>query len=280
MGRWSYSLPGGWWMLLTPETVVVADDLLIRLHLKVGDGLKIGTKVFRIASVVVNEPDRLSGSFASGPRVLMTHEGLQQAGLLAPGSRAGQRYLFKVPAPRGGAGISESKVAGLKARLESLLPEAQVTDYRETNPALTQGLDRATSLLSLMSLVALVLGAVGVCHGHESAFSPAAGYDRDHEVAGGEFRADRQDLFVTDVVAWAAGRVAGRGAWGGGATDAAGAAVEADQRGDDAASAMERGGDGTGGRGADDAAVYAAAAVGCARSATDPDFAAGGRGGR
>jgi putative ABC transport system permease protein len=43
-----------------------------------------------------------------------------------------------------------------------MLPDAQVTDYRETNPALTQGLDQATSLLSLMSLVALVLGAVGV----------------------------------------------------------------------------------------------------------------------
>ncbi|HEX3966554.1 MAG TPA: FtsX-like permease family protein, partial [Edaphobacter sp.] len=46
--------------------------------------------------------------------------------------------------------------------LEKLLPEAQIIDYRETNPALTQGLDRATSLLSLMSLVALVLGAIGV----------------------------------------------------------------------------------------------------------------------
>ena len=52
--------------------------------------------------------------------------------------------------------------ADLKARLMKLLPEAQVTDYRETNPALTAGLDQATSLLSLMSLVALVLGAVGV----------------------------------------------------------------------------------------------------------------------
>ncbi|HEV2618457.1 MAG TPA: FtsX-like permease family protein, partial [Acidobacteriaceae bacterium] len=53
-------------------------------------------------------------------------------------------------------------VAALKTKLVALLPEAQVTDYRETNPALTEGLDRATSLLSLMSLVALVLGAVGV----------------------------------------------------------------------------------------------------------------------
>src|SRR5580698_2868803 len=147
---------------LTDKTVVVADDLLVRLNLKVGDDLKIGTQLFRIASVVVNEPDRLSGNFAAGPRVLISREGLNASGLLAPGSHAGQRYLFRVPQPSNGAAISDKAVADLKARLEKLLPEAQIIDYRETNPALTQGLDRATSLLSLMSLVALVLGAVGV----------------------------------------------------------------------------------------------------------------------
>ena len=148
--------------VLAGSTVVVADDLLVRLKLKTGDELKLGNKLFRIASVVTNEPDRLSGSFAAGPRVLISREGLESSGLLAPGSHAGQRYLFKVPAPAGGVGISDSAVADLKAQLERLLPQAQVIDYRETNPALTQGLDRATSLLSLMSLVALVLGAVGV----------------------------------------------------------------------------------------------------------------------
>jgi putative ABC transport system permease protein len=147
---------------LAPDTVAVADDLLVRLHLKVGDQLKIGNQLFRIASVVVNEPDRLSGNFAAGPRVLISREGLESSGLLAPGSHAGQRFLFKVPKPANGAPISDKVVADLKARLEKLLPESQVIDYRETNPALTQGLDRATSLLSLMSLVALVLGAVGV----------------------------------------------------------------------------------------------------------------------
>ncbi len=148
--------------VLTHDTVVVADDLLLRLKLHVGDQLKIGDKLFRIASVVVNEPDRLSGSFAAGPRVLMSRQGLTESGLLAPGSRATQRYLFKVPAPTNGNPISDKAVADLKARLIKLLPEAQITDYRETNPALTAGLDQATSLLSLMSLVALVLGAVGV----------------------------------------------------------------------------------------------------------------------
>ena len=148
--------------VLTDDDVIVADDLLVRLHLNIGDQLKIGTKLFRIASVVTNEPDRLSGSFAAGPRVLISRVGLDSTGLLAPGSRAGQRYLFKVPKPANGAPISDKAVADLKVRLEKLLPESQVIDYRETNPALTQGLDRATSLLSLMSLVALVLGAVGV----------------------------------------------------------------------------------------------------------------------
>jgi putative ABC transport system permease protein len=148
--------------MLMPDSVAVADDLLVRLNLKVGDQLKVGTQLFRIASVVVNEPDRLSSSFAAGPRVLISREGLEASGLLAPGSHAGQRYLFKVPKPKNGAPISDKAVADLKTRLEKLLPEAQTIDYRETNPALTQGLDRATSLLSLMSLVALVLGAIGV----------------------------------------------------------------------------------------------------------------------
>jgi putative ABC transport system permease protein len=94
--------------VLTPETVAVADDLLVRLNLKVGDQLKIGTQLFRIASVVVNEPDRLSGSFAAGPRVMISREGLVASGLLAPGSHAGQRYLFKVPKPGGASDLGSS----------------------------------------------------------------------------------------------------------------------------------------------------------------------------
>ena len=147
---------------LDANTVSVADDLLVRLKMQVGDPLKIGNKIFRIGSVVENEPDRLSGNFAAGPRVLISREGLDESGLIAPGSHAGQRYLFKVPPPQNGRPISDEAVADLKTRLIKLLPESQVTDYRETNPALTAGLDQATSLLSLMSLVALVLGAVGV----------------------------------------------------------------------------------------------------------------------
>src|SRR6201985_1602827 len=100
---------------LTPETVAGADGLLVRLNLKVGDQLKVGTQLFRIASVVVNEPDRLSSNFAVGPRVLISREGLEASGLLAPGGHAGQRYLFEVAKPKGGVPISDKAVADLKA---------------------------------------------------------------------------------------------------------------------------------------------------------------------
>jgi putative ABC transport system permease protein len=136
--------------------VAVGEDLLIRLRLKVGDRIKLGQATLRIAATVVSEPDRLSGAFAAGPRVLLSREELEKTELVAPGSRAGQRFLFRLPVR------DDAVVAKLKTRVEGILPEANVTDYRETNPAVTTALDRSTSLLSLVSLVALVLGAVGV----------------------------------------------------------------------------------------------------------------------
>jgi putative ABC transport system permease protein len=147
---------------LTDSTVAVGDDLLMRLHLHVGDSIKLGTQRFRIAAAVEDEPDRLSGSFAAGPRVLVSQKALAMTGLVAPGSRVTRRYLFKLPPSKPGHALSDAAVSALKTRLETLLPDAQITDYREANPALTRALDGATGLLSLMSLVALVLGAVGV----------------------------------------------------------------------------------------------------------------------
>src|SRR5476651_1337935 len=42
--------------VLTLDTAAVGDDLLIRLHLKLGDTIKLGNAIFRIVAVVENEP--------------------------------------------------------------------------------------------------------------------------------------------------------------------------------------------------------------------------------
>ncbi|WP_158750371.1 ABC transporter permease [Acidobacterium sp. S8] len=141
--------------VLTDSSVVVDDNLLVRLHAKTGDSLKIGGQLFRIAAVIEKEPDRLTAGIGLGPRVMMTREAVNRTGLLQQGSRATERYLFKL-APQSG------KIANVRSDLEKILPDAQITDFRETSPALSEGLDHATGLLSLICLVAMVLGAIGV----------------------------------------------------------------------------------------------------------------------
>jgi putative ABC transport system permease protein len=111
------------------------------------------------------EPDRISGGGGLGPRVMISRAALDRTGLIAPGSRARQELLVKMPDPAP-AGMDTKS---LRKDLEEALPDAQVTDYREGNPALTEGLDHATAILSLICLVAMVLGAIGVAmamHAH------------------------------------------------------------------------------------------------------------------
>jgi putative ABC transport system permease protein len=157
---------------LEGDSAVVADEFLIRLNAHVGQTLRLGGRSFRIAAVLKQEPDRMSSSAGLGPRVMISQAALGRTGLIAPGSRASQRLLMKLPegAPSrlSGKAAAVDPVA-MRKQLEEALPDAQVMDFREGNPALSRGLDNATAILSLICLVAMVLGAIGVAmamHAH------------------------------------------------------------------------------------------------------------------
>ncbi|HXR40060.1 MAG TPA: FtsX-like permease family protein [Terracidiphilus sp.] len=146
---------------LDGDSVVVAEEFLIRLNAQVGQTLRLGGRNFKIAAVLKQEPDRLTAGAGMGPRVMISQAALERTGLLAPGSRASQRLLMKFP--------EQIDPVVLRKEVEQALPEAQVMDFREGNPALSQGLDNATAVLSLICLVAMVLGAIGVAmamHAH------------------------------------------------------------------------------------------------------------------
>ncbi len=154
--------------VLKNDTTVVSEEFLLRMHTHVGDTLQLGNRSFRIVDVVRSEPDRISSSFGIGPRVLITQAALPATGLVRPGSRATERMLFRLPAQGNGRKQSVS-VDALRKQVETVLPEAQVTDFREANPALVDGLHRATAMLTLVSLVTMVLSAIGVAmamHAH------------------------------------------------------------------------------------------------------------------
>lgn len=140
---------------LNTDTVAVSEDLLLRLKVGVGDTVRLGGQPFRIVGVVTLEPDRMSGSLNVGPRVMISREGLDRTGLMSIGSRASERYLFRLTP--GSPGIEE-----VRQTLQKVFPEALIADFRQTHPIINQGLNRATTFLSLVSLIALIVGALGV----------------------------------------------------------------------------------------------------------------------
>ncbi len=153
--------PGTLAEVLTDSSIAVSDDLLVRLDLAQGAAVKLGNEEFKVAAVVKTEPDRMTGSLNVGPRVMITREGLDRAGLMTFGSRAAQRFLIKTPP---GLDLAQAKV-----ELRRDFPEARVATANETHPAITRALERSTTFLSLVSLIALIVGALGVAtaiHAH------------------------------------------------------------------------------------------------------------------
>lgn len=140
---------------LDDRTALVSGDLLLRLGARVGDPIRLGGHEFRIAAVLAMEPDRLTGTLNVGPRVMVSRGGLERTGLISTGSRAAERFIFRLPP--GGPGVEETRRI-----LKKAFPESTIADYRETHPIITRALNRSTTFLSLVSLIALVVGALGV----------------------------------------------------------------------------------------------------------------------
>ena len=143
--------------------VAVTDDLLLRLGLEIGDSVRLGEQSFPVAAAVTVEPDRMTGSFNVGPRLLLSRDSLERSGLMQRGSRASQRFLYKMPTD------GRVDIESARERLQEVFRPYWVADYRETHPTIRRGLDRATNFLSLVSLVAMIVGALGVAmamHSH------------------------------------------------------------------------------------------------------------------
>ena len=151
---------------LAGNNVAVADEFLIRLSAHVGDDLRLGDNTFHIAAMIT--------AGARSPLRRRRHRSARSH--LAPGNSTHPTSSRPAAAPLSASSSScltscpkVSLLESLRKDFEQALPDAQVMDYREGNPALTEGLDHATALLSLICLVAMVLGAIGVAmamHAH------------------------------------------------------------------------------------------------------------------
>jgi putative ABC transport system permease protein len=141
--------------LLKDFGVLVRPELLSQLDANVGDHLAIGSQRFTIRGVIESEPGRRLGAFSIGPRVFVDLADLEKTGLLAFGSRAAQQRLLKVPDP-----AFDKLVADLRADLSNDF--ARVRSYKRTEDDIGEEFERGENYLSLVGLVIVILGGIGV----------------------------------------------------------------------------------------------------------------------
>ncbi|THD48598.1 MAG: FtsX-like permease family protein [Bradyrhizobium sp.] len=141
----------------------VEPALIDRLGLKLGDRLDIGFAHFILRARLVSEPDRLATGVGFGPRVLMSQEALRATGLVQPGALI--RWTTRVLLG-GGAPPDEAAVDALVETAKAAFPQAgwEARTRANVSPDFARDLDRFGQFLTLVGLVALIVGGVGVAN--------------------------------------------------------------------------------------------------------------------
>ena len=142
--------------LLEGHGVLVRPELLSLLDLQVGDSILIGRQPFVIRGVVKDEPGRNLGAFSLGPRVLIDYADLPSTGLLSFGSRASHQLMLGIAGKQALGTVDTTLRAELGSELIS------IRGYWQSADRIGENLTRAENYLSLVGLVVLILGGIGV----------------------------------------------------------------------------------------------------------------------
>ncbi len=134
---------------------VVDPRLLDRLHLRVGDAIRIGDTSFAVRAALVSEPDTLGRGFALGGAILVSLPVLEASGLIEPGDLFGDAVK-----------IALRPGETLAAALDRLRPAAaagvQIRDRRDAAGGLRQVIAQVEFFLGFIGLASLLAGGVGV----------------------------------------------------------------------------------------------------------------------
>jgi putative ABC transport system permease protein len=141
--------------LLRGFGTLVRPELLSQLDLRVGDAITIGSQRFTIRGVIESEPGRRLGAFSIGPRVFVDLPDLEKSGLGGFGSRSAMQRLLKVP-----PAAFDQLILDLRADLANDF--ARVRSYKATEDDIGDDFELAENYLSLVGLVIVILGGIGV----------------------------------------------------------------------------------------------------------------------
>jgi putative ABC transport system permease protein len=152
--------PRAAWSRLQDSTNAIVDpSLLVSLHAAVGDSLTLGNETFLITGSLESVPGDVGITAAIAPRVYIPERFVPATHLVVFGSRAEREVLIKLPPGQTAAPFSQAfsqRFRGMGLTLVS-------AGYNESRLADT--IDQLHNFLSIVGLVALLLGGIGVASG-------------------------------------------------------------------------------------------------------------------
>ncbi|MEE8397670.1 MAG: FtsX-like permease family protein [Desulfobacterales bacterium] len=141
---------------LTSGRTIVAQALLDRLGLRVGDPLKVGFITLVIHDVVTAEPDRPVDLFSFGPRVFVADDDRESLGLIQKGSRVTYMNLLKVSDP--------SAVNRIASRLKkvAVVDQERVDTFQTAQSRFKRFFDNFLFFLKLVGFFIMIISGFGI----------------------------------------------------------------------------------------------------------------------
>jgi putative ABC transport system permease protein len=152
------------------EHALYAEPIVIdRLHLRLGDKVRLGGASFVIRGALVDEPDRVGTPLALGPRVVIAADALPATGLILPGAMVQYSLRAALPDP--------AATSTLLTALRHAFPDQgwRIRDSNNAAPGVTRFIDQVSLFMTLVGLTSLLVGGVGVANGVQAWLSARAG---------------------------------------------------------------------------------------------------------
>ena len=141
---------------LEDGTVLLDAALMKQFDVKMGDTVKLGSRVFTVGGAILRVPGEAPAEAFIAPRLFMAARELESTGLLLPGSVVTHKRHIVLPE-------SERSVERVRTLREEFLPyKLDVETAERRKEQVTGGVDRLSRFFRLIGLLSLLLGCLGV----------------------------------------------------------------------------------------------------------------------
>ena len=145
------------------DEVWVYPELLFMLGLSVGESIKIGEKIFRIADTIIDDPSSSFSSFGLAPRIYLGYSQMLETGLLSKKSRVSYQRLYRLPE---GSDLPELNVE-LKNKIndfEGSESKIRILTHNRAGNNLGRLLGYINDYLGLVAMIAVFLAGIGAAY--------------------------------------------------------------------------------------------------------------------